>query len=179
MAAVEKKFNMKKELMKAIRSNEKEVREIVQQLGDMRKLTTLEEFKAEVCTRLGDLYQSVALMEREVISGYAQDKENLDNLTAVLKKARQQDRKEFKNLAHNDRVMHKWLGDMADMAMTTSIVVFNLQHKRGITEQEVRDIARKYHIIPDFLDDPKGPWKRGLGLEQLQAAADKAEEVKP
>ena len=174
MAAVKKEISIRKECDRVVKEDKELERAVVRQIRKLKK-SSFEEFRAEVCIRLEDLYKTLNILGNEICHGYAQDHENMENLLALMKKGRNQDQREFKNLMHNDEVMHKWIGDVAEMSCVTSMLAFKLFHKRGMTGKEVRSITGKYHLVPHFLDDPKSPWKKNDLLSQLREIAEKME----
>lgn len=151
MVAVEKerKGSLRKECDRIVRGNKKAEKAVVAKIRKLKRLP-FEEFKNEVCTRLEDLYGSVNVLGDELCYGFVQDRENLDNLMAVLKKGTDKDQAEFKIIEQNRNTIHEWLADLAEMGFFSAVAIFKLyQKKRRLTGDELKKLATQYHLFMD------------------------------
>ena len=136
-------------------------------LKDMKN-APYEEFRKVIPKWLEGFFRAVRNLENETVEAVIDEKQFQQDLMEVLGKRTAKDQEEFKNFMHNDEVMHKWLEDMAEMAFFNAMVTFKIYHKRGMTEAEVRRLAKPYHIDPLFLDSPENPWRKA---EEMFCAA--------
>ena len=171
---------LKKEYDQMVREEKKRGRRAIASIRKLKR-KPFEEFRSEVCGWLESLFTELEDVSNEVGYGFIQDREHMDTLIAVLKKVRDKDQEEFKIIQTNADTFHKWLEDLAEMAFFNAMLTFRIYHKRGLTEAEVRRLAKPYHIDPLFLDSPENPWRKAeeMFCAAMQTVADRVEGVQP